>query len=532
MAKDKTQAAKNAAKEIEQQMLNSVKTASSNECITVTGKPSTGQAAKFYQYKDYTKTWKNWCPFCHKTGTLTDNPKGVYEREITCDKSKGGCDADFDVTTGADKSGSYRRYLQDANGNSNSKSGVDTTIGDSLGASSSATTTSSSAEGSYQGYSPLLSGEQSFQQLVAEVTNGINILVLCKRNIIKVTDFETLYAEAKVLRDNKKYVDEDIHLWQLEDGTYELDVNEYGFYNTVNVVYSGGVVTETYEDLVRVFGIMAKTYYDKTLTKSQAQAKAKAYLAAHIQEFGMEIKCSILHNPAIEIGDIVTLENPMTLRDAVKKVNKGLPEYLFVKDMSISWDDGGPIRNDLVLSYSPEAPERDADTSATAKTTTSDGTSNGTGSYDQTGSGGNSDTSNTATETSSDSSKDAWHQNVWDQLYQIVKTYIDVTNRTEYTNRLYKTKTDWTAIAKVVQGHKIKNGASRNFVIGQIRDLKRGAITKMKEEAIFKSKSAGKLQSQKEGTQQRNKSIYDKAIAGHGTHAPNKNSYFGKKYNK
>ena len=240
---------------------------------------------------------------------------------------------------------------------------------------------------------------------------------------------------------------------------------------------------------------MAKTYYDKTLTKSQAQAKAKAYLAAHIQEFGMEIKCSILHNPAIEIGDIVTLENPMTLRDAVKKVNKGLPEYLFVKDMSISWDDGGSIRNDLVLSYSPEAPERDADTSATAKTTTSDGTSNGTNSYDQSGYSGVADTSNTTTDTSIDTSKDAWHQNVWDQLYQIVKKYIDVTNRTEYTNRLYNTKTDWTAIAKVVEGHKIKNGVSRNFVIRQIRDLKAGTITKMKtSDTIFQSKSAGKLQ--------------------------------------
>ena len=119
MAKNKTQAAKNAAKEIEQQLTNGI--AAATQCITVTGKPSTGQAGQYYKYQDYTKTWKNYCPFCHKTGTLTDNPKGVYEHEITCDKSKGGCDADFDVTTGADKSGAYRAYLQDTNGNSNSK---------------------------------------------------------------------------------------------------------------------------------------------------------------------------------------------------------------------------------------------------------------------------------------------------------------------------------------------------------------------------------------------------------------------------
>lgn len=339
------------------------------------------------------------------------------------------------------------------------------------------TTTTSSAQGSYYGYSPLLSGEQSFQQLVAEVTQGIDVLFLCKRNVIHVTDFATLYAEAQVLRDNQKYVDEDIHLWQLEDGTYTLDVNEYGFFNTVNVVYSGGTITETYEDLVRVFGIMAKTYYDKTLTKTQAQAKAKAYLAAHIQEFGMEIKCSILHNPAIEIGDIVTLENPLTLRDAVKKVNKGLPEYLFVKDMSISWDDGGPIKNDLVLSYSPEAPERDADTSTTTKTATSDGTSSGTQSSDQTGIGG----SVTDLSETDDASTSSQGVNIWTEISKIVNNHVQVTKGKEngYIRRLYLANTNWTNIAKIIQGHNLKSGApwTKNLVIRTIYYIKRDKIT-------------------------------------------------------
>lgn len=347
---------------------------------------------------------------------------------------------------------------------------------DSLEASTPPTTTSSSAMGSYTGYSPLLSGEQSFQQLVAEITKGINILVLCKRNIIKVTDFETLYAEAQVLRENSKYVDEDIHLWQLEDGTYELDVNEYGFYNTVNVVYSGGVITETYEDLVRVYGVMAKTYYDKTLTKSQAQAKAKAYLAAHIQEFGMEIKCSILHNPAIEIGDIVTLENPMTLRDAVKKVNKGLPEYLFVRDMSISWDDGGPIRNDLVLSYSPEAPERDADTSTSAKTTTTpDNVSSGTQGTDQSTSGSG---ISTPTDTQTEDNNNV---NIWTEISNVVLNHIKVTEgkRNGYIRRLYLADTKWANIAKIIQGHNITGGApwTKDLVIRTIYYIKKDKIT-------------------------------------------------------
>lgn len=116
--------------------------ATTSETITVTGMPSTGQASKYYSYKKYTKTWKNYCPLCKKSGHLSDNPKGVYEHEITC----GACDADYDVVTGGDKSGSYRAYLTDSNGKQNTKSSVDTSIGG--GTSSDGTSTSSGATSS------------------------------------------------------------------------------------------------------------------------------------------------------------------------------------------------------------------------------------------------------------------------------------------------------------------------------------------------------------------------------------------------
>lgn len=74
--------------------------------ITVTMKPSVDTGL---EYKSYTRTWVNYCPFCHKFGTLSDTPKdtsrsnSVPEGEITCDMAKGGCDADFDGVSGKDK---------------------------------------------------------------------------------------------------------------------------------------------------------------------------------------------------------------------------------------------------------------------------------------------------------------------------------------------------------------------------------------------------------------------------------------------
>ena len=78
-----------------------------SETITVNHMPSCS-CCSGTQYQRYTKTWKNYCPHCKKTGTLTDNPKGVYEGEITCSMSKGGCDADYCGYCGGDK-GSKKR---------------------------------------------------------------------------------------------------------------------------------------------------------------------------------------------------------------------------------------------------------------------------------------------------------------------------------------------------------------------------------------------------------------------------------------
>lgn len=60
-----------------------------------------------YAYKIQEKTWKNYCPLCKKSGTLTFNPKKAPEAELTCGNGHpphygGGCDADFCCVSGLD----------------------------------------------------------------------------------------------------------------------------------------------------------------------------------------------------------------------------------------------------------------------------------------------------------------------------------------------------------------------------------------------------------------------------------------------
>lgn len=208
--------------------------------------------------------------------------------------------------------------------------------------------------------SPLLQGEMTFEELVGEICNGIDIMFLCKRSTVVVTDFETIFAEAKYLRDNhySAISDEDINLWQLEEDSYELDINQHGFYNTVYVEYNKGKVKETFDDLVDVYGEVAITYKDKTLDKSSAIMKAKAYLAAHMRDLELTVNATILSEPNIDIGDIVTLNNPKTMQNLNKKAKGLSPEFLFVKGVNTSWEGDGYIETDLEMQFSPTSPEK------------------------------------------------------------------------------------------------------------------------------------------------------------------------------
>ena len=218
---------------------------------------------------------------------------------------------------------------------------------------------SESSEGSGT-VSPLLEGSMTFEEMVGDICKGIDLIFAVKRSTVVITDYEGIYAEAKYLRDkNSKVVKgEDISLHQLEEGTYELDVSEYGFYNTVKVHYKNGTVTESYEDLVRVYGQVVIEYNEKKLDKTSAIMKAKAYLAAHVRDFDMATKANILWDGDIDIGDIVTIENPMTMRDKIRvNTEKRDPEYFFVLGKSVEWEGDLPITGTLDLRYGAVSPE-------------------------------------------------------------------------------------------------------------------------------------------------------------------------------
>ena len=79
--------------------------------ITMTGKPSCS-CGKRYSYRWHTRTYVNYCPYCHRYGTLYNAHKfqARFENEITCK----GCGSDWCIVCGKEKYSWSKRYLRRA----------------------------------------------------------------------------------------------------------------------------------------------------------------------------------------------------------------------------------------------------------------------------------------------------------------------------------------------------------------------------------------------------------------------------------
>ena len=274
-----------------------------SESITVTGKPSTGQAAKFYEYKDYTKTWKNYCPLCGRSGKLSDNPKGTAEGEITCDKSKGGCDADYDICTGGDKSGSYRAYLVDTNGKSNTKDSVDTSIGGGPAGGGTTNTTDASATGG-----AVQIPDQTFYGLIKQIIGAIDGVFIIANNMAYLLSFKQLYEYRTKYED---YIVE-IKPSDILKDSIEKNWTTQGAYNTIELTYNGGIIQYQHDALVETYGQNIFYYDFSDDDEETAKAKAQALLSAHIRDFSTDLYLKCLYNPNITPGCWVKIPKTYT----------------------------------------------------------------------------------------------------------------------------------------------------------------------------------------------------------------------------
>lgn len=134
----------------------------------------------------------------------------------------------------------------------------------------------------------------------------------------------------------------------LEEDSFELDINQYGYYNTVEIQYKNGTIKKCYDELVSIFGEIKITYKEPNLDRDTAETKAYAYLIAHVRDFGMEAHVTTLYSGDIIPGMFVYVDNPLFITE----------NPYFVHGAHISWSaDNQTLIGDLDLRFGPENPD-------------------------------------------------------------------------------------------------------------------------------------------------------------------------------
>ena len=189
--------------------------------------------------------------------------------------------------------------------------------------------------------------EHTYEEVLTAIASAIDAQFFIVDTTVCFVSFNSLMAMSSS-EAVAKAIQPRIEYWQMKEGSLEVDVNQYGYYNTVIIKYKNGTVKRSFEDLVRVYGEVPVTYKEPELDYEGAQLKAQAYLAAHVRDFGMEVHLSMIHTGKITVASFVKVQNPLTMSESL----------LYVYGQSIQWDgDGQTITCDLDLRYGPENPD-------------------------------------------------------------------------------------------------------------------------------------------------------------------------------
>lgn len=191
------------------------------------------------------------------------------------------------------------------------------------------------------------SGEHTYEEVLNNIAAAIDAQFFIVDTTVCFVSFNALMAMSSS-ETIVKTIQPRIEYWQLLHDSVEIDVNQYGYYNTVIVKYKNGVVKRSFEELVRVYDEIPITYNEPTLNYEAAQLKAQAYLSAHVRDFGMQVRATILYTGKITVASFIKLQNPLTMSESL----------MYVYGMTVQWDAGGQtLTCDLDLRYGPENPD-------------------------------------------------------------------------------------------------------------------------------------------------------------------------------
>ena len=189
-----------------------------------------------------------------------------------------------------------------------------------------------------EGGGAVLYPDKTFWGLIKQIMGGIDGLFIIANNMAYLLSFKDFYK----YRDRYDTFIPTIEANDILDNTIEKGWSTDGFYNTVEVSFSGGIIRQSYEPLVNQYGEHVWYYDFPNDDEETAMAKADALLSAHVRDYGVDIRMSIIYHPNITAGSWVKVPKTITKvskREETKKNSskdkiKEKEKKIDIKDMT------------------------------------------------------------------------------------------------------------------------------------------------------------------------------------------------------
>lgn len=334
-----------------------------------------------------------------------DGTDGTAEGHIYCVQSEGGCDADFSIEGNEHINGSTAKLTAVSGPTPSSKEEAQQLSNGQLACDGSST---SSSNNNTTGGSAVKIPDLTFYGLIKQIMGATDSLFIIANNMAYLLSFKDIFIYRNEFEEEITKIEPS----QVISDTMEKNWSTAGYYNSVEVEYSDGIIKYSHDVLVKQYGENTFYYNCAQDDYETAKAKAQALLTAHVRDYSTDLNLKIFYNPNITVGSWVKVHKTLTeitgktrkdveqeqLKKTGKKINtkrKGINilnlgeeivnignqkniiyhlkdengkkidiekeqsdyDLFFVQEYTCKWDKHNSLIMNLHLKYGPDTPE-------------------------------------------------------------------------------------------------------------------------------------------------------------------------------
>ena len=158
------------------------------------------------------------------------------------------------------------------------------------------------------GGTAILIPDKTFYGLIKQIMGAVDAIFIIANNMAYLLSFKDMYK----YRDKYKDLILELKPSDIISDSIVRNWTSEGFYNAVEVEYSGGIIKYQHDALINVYGENVFYYSFPEDDEETAKAKANALLSAHVRDYSLDLQLNCIYNPNITVGSWIKIPKTLT----------------------------------------------------------------------------------------------------------------------------------------------------------------------------------------------------------------------------